>query len=62
MLRISAFLLATVLSITGCGANESSGQKVHTEPAAGLPANPKVLLNTVAKRKAEIRNIKTPGK
>lgn len=46
MLRISAFLLATVLSITGCGANESSGQKVHTEPAAGQPANPKVLLET----------------
>lgn len=46
MLRISAFLLSMVLGMAGCGATEPSVQKVSTEPAAGQPANPRVLLET----------------
>lgn len=46
MLRISAFILAVVLGITGCGATEPGVQTVSTEPAPGQPANPKVLLET----------------
>lgn len=46
MLRISTLFFASVLSLAGCGMNEPSVQKVSTEPPAGQPANPQVLLET----------------
>ena len=46
MLRISAFVLASMLSIVGCGASEPGIQKVSTRPVAGQPANPQVRLET----------------
>ena len=50
MTRISTFLFAlllgTTLATTGCGAKEPGKQTVSTEPAAGQPANPKVLIET----------------
>ena len=46
MLRFSAFLFASMLSIVGCGASEPSVQKVSTEPVAGQPPNPQVRLET----------------
>lgn len=46
MLRISTLLFASILSFAGCGMNEPSVQKVSTEPPAGQPANPQVLLET----------------
>lgn len=46
MLRFSAFILVSLLSVVGCGANEPSLQKVSTAPAAGQPANPQVRLET----------------
>ncbi len=50
MTRISTFLFAlllgTTLATTGCGAKEPGKQTVSTEPAAGQPANPNVLIET----------------
>lgn len=50
MTRISTFLstllLGATLATTGCGAKEPGKQTVPTEPAAGQPANPKVLIET----------------
>ncbi len=46
MKRLSFFLFAMLLGIAGCGAKESAIQIVPTTPAAGEPANPKVLLET----------------
>ena len=50
MTRISTFLfsllLGATLATTGCGAKEPGKQTVSTEPAAGQPANPKVLIET----------------
>jgi len=37
---------ALLLGVTGCGASEPAAQTVSTAPAAGLPANPKVLIET----------------
>lgn len=50
MARFPAFLVALVFgaafSTTGCGAKEPGKQTVSTQPAAGQPANPKVLIET----------------
>lgn len=46
MLRISAFVFASILSIVGCNASEPNLQKVLTKPAAEQAANPRVLLET----------------
>ncbi len=50
MTRFSAFLLALTLgaslATTGCNAKEPGKQTVSTQPAAGQPANPKVLIET----------------
>jgi peptidylprolyl isomerase/peptidyl-prolyl cis-trans isomerase B (cyclophilin B) len=50
MTRISTFLstllLGATLATTGCGAKEPGKQTVSTEPAAGQPANPRVLIET----------------
>ena len=50
MTRFSAFLLALTLgaslSATGCNAKEPGKQTVSTQPAAGQPANPRVLIET----------------
>lgn len=50
MTRIQNFLisilLGATLATTGCGAKEPGKQSVSTEPAAGAPANPKVLIET----------------
>lgn len=46
MLRFSAFVFASILSIVGCGASEPGIQKVSTEPAAGQAPNPQVRLET----------------
>ena len=50
MTRFSAFLSALVfgtsLATTGCGAKEPGKQTVSTQPAAGQPANPRVLIET----------------
>ena len=50
MTRFSTFLftllLGATLATTGCGAKEPGKQTVSTEPAAGAPANPKVLIET----------------
>jgi len=43
MSRIALFLLTFMLGMTGCGASE---QSVSTAPAAGQPANPRVLIET----------------
>lgn len=40
------FLAALMLGISGCGASEPGTQTVSTAPAAGLPANPRVLIET----------------
>jgi peptidylprolyl isomerase/peptidyl-prolyl cis-trans isomerase B (cyclophilin B) len=50
MTRISAFLLALTLgaslAATGCNAKEPGKQTVSTQPVAGQPANPRVLIET----------------
>jgi cyclophilin family peptidyl-prolyl cis-trans isomerase len=51
MIRLSLFsnvLLAgaLMLGISGCGASEPGKQTVSTNPAAGQPANPRVLVET----------------
>ena len=46
MTRLSAFLVALLLGATGCNAQEPGKQTVSTEPAAGQPANPRVLIET----------------
>jgi cyclophilin family peptidyl-prolyl cis-trans isomerase len=40
------FLGALMLGISGCGASEPVTQTVPTTPAAGQPANPRVLIET----------------
>jgi peptidylprolyl isomerase/peptidyl-prolyl cis-trans isomerase B (cyclophilin B) len=40
------FLGAMTLGISGCGASEPGTQTVRTAPAAGQPANPRVLIET----------------
>ena len=40
------FLGAIMLGISGCGASEPGKQTVSTAPAAGQPANPRVLIET----------------
>lgn len=40
------FLGALMLGISGCGASEPGTQNVSTAPAAGQPANPRVLIET----------------
>ena len=40
------FLGAIMLGISGCGASEPGKQTVATAPAAGQPANPRVLIET----------------
>ncbi|HUX30375.1 MAG: peptidylprolyl isomerase [Thiobacillus sp.] len=40
------FLGALMLGISGCGASEPGAQTVSTAPAAGQPANPRVLIET----------------
>jgi len=40
------FIGALMLGISGCGASEPGKQSVSTTPAAGQPANPRVLIET----------------
>ena len=40
------YAAALMLGITGCGAQEPGTQTVSTAPAAGQPANPRVLIET----------------
>jgi peptidyl-prolyl cis-trans isomerase B (cyclophilin B) len=40
------FVAALMLAVSGCGASEPGTQNVSTTPAAGLPANPRVLIET----------------
>ena len=40
------FIAALMLGISGCGASEPGKQTVSTAPAAGQPANPRVLIET----------------
>ena len=40
------FLGAILLGMSGCGASEPGKQTVSTAPAAGQPANPRVLIET----------------
>jgi cyclophilin family peptidyl-prolyl cis-trans isomerase len=40
------FVGALMLGISGCGASEPGTQTVSTAPAAGQPANPRVLIET----------------
>jgi cyclophilin family peptidyl-prolyl cis-trans isomerase len=42
----SLFLGALMLGISGCNASEPATQTVSTAPAAGQPANPRVLIET----------------
>ena len=44
--KIALFLLALTLGMSGCGASEPGKQSVSTAPAAGQPANPRVLIET----------------
>jgi peptidylprolyl isomerase/peptidyl-prolyl cis-trans isomerase B (cyclophilin B) len=44
--KIALFLLALTLGMSGCGASEPGKQTVSTAPAAGQPANPRVLIET----------------
>ncbi len=43
---VTLFLGALLLGISGCGAQEPGKQTVSTAPAAGQPANPRVLIET----------------
>lgn len=40
------FVVALMLGMSGCGASEPGKQNVSTTPAAGQPANPRVLIET----------------
>jgi peptidylprolyl isomerase/peptidyl-prolyl cis-trans isomerase B (cyclophilin B) len=40
------FICALMLGMSGCGASEPGKQTVSTAPAAGQPANPRVLIET----------------
>jgi len=40
------FIGALMLGVSGCGASEPGTQTVSTAPAAGQPANPRVLIET----------------
>ena len=46
LLPTTLFLGALMLGISGCNASEPAAQKVSTAPAAGQPANPRVLIET----------------
>jgi peptidylprolyl isomerase/peptidyl-prolyl cis-trans isomerase B (cyclophilin B) len=48
MNRFSIFLLSLtmMLGVAACGASEPGKQTVSTQPAAGQPANPRVLIET----------------
>lgn len=46
LLPTSLFLGALMLGISGCNASEPATQNVSTAPAAGQPANPRVLIET----------------
>lgn len=43
---LTALLLGAVLAATGCNAREPGKQSVSTQPGAGQPANPRVLIET----------------
>ena len=44
--KVALFLLTLMLGMSGCGASEPGKQSVSTSPAAGQPANPRVLIET----------------
>lgn len=44
--KIAVFLFTLMLGMAGCGASEPGKQTVSTQPAAGQPANPRVLIET----------------
>jgi peptidylprolyl isomerase/peptidyl-prolyl cis-trans isomerase B (cyclophilin B) len=46
LLPTTLFLGALMLGISGCNASEPAAQNVSTAPAAGQPANPRVLIET----------------
>jgi cyclophilin family peptidyl-prolyl cis-trans isomerase len=46
LLSTTLFLGTLLLGISGCGASEPGKQTVSTAPAAGQPANPRVLIQT----------------
>jgi len=46
LLSTPLFLGAILLGMSGCGASEPGKQTVSTAPAAGHPANPRVLIET----------------
>ena len=46
LLSTPLFLGAILLGMSGCGASEPGKQTVSTAPAAGQPANPRVLIET----------------
>lgn len=46
LMSTTLFLGALLLGISGCGAQEPGKQTVSTAPAAGQPANPRVLIET----------------
>jgi cyclophilin family peptidyl-prolyl cis-trans isomerase len=46
LLSTTLFIGALLLGISGCGASEPGKQTVSTAPAAGQPANPRVLIET----------------
>jgi peptidylprolyl isomerase/peptidyl-prolyl cis-trans isomerase B (cyclophilin B) len=43
---IALFVCSLLLGMSGCGASEPGTQSVSTAPAAGQPANPRVLIET----------------
>ena len=46
LMSTTLFVGALMLGISGCGASEPGKQTVSTAPAAGQPANPRVLIET----------------
>ena len=46
LFSVPLFLGAILLGMSGCGASEPGKQTVSTAPAAGQPANPRVLIET----------------
>jgi peptidylprolyl isomerase/peptidyl-prolyl cis-trans isomerase B (cyclophilin B) len=46
LFSIPLFVGALMLGVSGCGASEPGTQSVSTAPAAGQPANPRVLIET----------------
>jgi cyclophilin family peptidyl-prolyl cis-trans isomerase len=46
LLSTTLFIGALLLGLSGCGASEPGKQTVSTAPAAGQPANPRVLIET----------------